>query len=237
MRFLKAFLRPFLRQCALVALLACIPHLARAQGTRLLREPTVSATQIAFTYGGDLWAVARSGGEARRITSTAAVESDPRFSPDGKWIAFTSNRSGGPAVYVVSADGGDPRRLTWSPAGEQARGWTRDGRRVLFASGRVSAPTPYMKLFTIPVEGGVAEMLPGYMAFRGSFSPDGKQVVIDRVTRWDVEYRSYRGGQNTPLTITTVANGAETRLPNELTMDTDPVWIGGTIYFLSDRDW
>jgi tricorn protease len=237
MRFLKASPRFFLQQCAVVALLACVSFEANAQGTRLLREPTASATQIAFIYGGDLWTVARSGGEARRITSTAAVESDPHFSPDGKWIAFTSNRSGGPAAYVVSADGGDPRRLTWSPAGEQARGWTRDGRRVLFASGRVSAPTPYMKLFTIPVEGGVADMLPGYMAFRGSFSPDGKEVVIDRVTRWDVEYRSYRGGQNTPLTITTVANGAETRLPNELTMDTDPVWIGGTIYFLSDRDW
>jgi tricorn protease len=108
-----------------------------AQDTRLLRDPSLSATQIAFTYGGDLWVVGRQGGEARRLTSTAAVDADPHFSPDGKWVAFTSNRGGDNAVYVVSADGGDPRRLTWSPAGELARGWTPDGRRVLFASERV----------------------------------------------------------------------------------------------------
>ena len=208
-----------------------------AQGTRLLRNPSLGPTQIAFTYGGDLWVVGRQGGEARRITSTPAVEADPQFSPDGKWIAFTSNRDGGDAVYLVSVDGGNPRRLTWSPAGEHARGWTPDGRRVLFGSGRASAPTPYEKLWTIPVDGGPAQLVPAYMGFRGSFSPDGKRIVVDRVDRWDVEFRSYRGGQNTPLTITDVSNGAETRLPNERTMDIDPVWVGETIYFLSDRDW
>jgi tricorn protease len=208
-----------------------------AQGTRLLRNPSLGPTQIAFTYGGDLWVVGRQGGEARRITSTPAVEADPQFSPDGKWIAFTSNRDGGDAVYLVPVDGGNPRRLTWSPAGEHARGWTPDGRRVLFGSGRASAPTPYEKLWTIPVDNGPAQLVPAYMGFRGSFSPDGKRIVVDRVDRWDVEFRSYRGGQNTPLTITDVSNGAETRLPNERTMDIDPVWVGETIYFLSDRDW
>jgi tricorn protease len=227
-------MRAFLSVPALVALATTV---VAAQDTRLLRDPSLSATQIAFTYGGDIWLVSRQGGDARRLTSTAAIEADPHFSPDGKWVAFTSNRAGNDAVYVVSAEGGDPRRLTWSPAGELARGWTPDGRRVLFASDRVSAPTAYQKLWTIPVEGGAAQMLPAYMGFRGSFSPDGKRVVVDRVDRWDVEFRSYRGGQNTPLTITDVANGSETRIPNERTMDIDPVWVGETIYFLSDRDW
>ena len=97
-------------------------------------------------------------GEARRLTSTPAIESDPHFSPDGKWIAFTSNRAGVGAVYVMPAEGGEPRRITWSPAGEEARGWSPDGRYVLFSSGRVSAPTTYNKLFMIPMQGGVAKL-------------------------------------------------------------------------------
>ena len=219
------------------ALVVVGSSLLSAQGTRLLRDPSLGPTFIAFTYGGDIWTVPRQGGEARRITSTPAVEKDPRVSPDGRWIAFTSNRGGSDAVYLVAAEGGNPRRLTWSPSGENARGWTPDGRRVLFSSGRVSAPTSYDKLFTIPVDGGPAQMVPAYMGFRGSFSPDGKRIVVDRVDRWDTEFRSYRGGQNTPLTITDVSTAAETPLPNERTMDIDPVWVGETIYFLSDRDW
>src|SRR5579872_640608 len=117
--------------------------LAGAQGTRLLRQPSLSATQIAFTYGGDLWVVDKNGGEARRITSTAATESDAHFSPDGKSIAFTSNRSGVTAVYVVPVEGGIPRRLTWHPVGALVRGWSPDGKRVLYASSRETAPVYY----------------------------------------------------------------------------------------------
>ena len=234
----SAYRRAALPLACALAVVTLAPARATSQETaRLLRQPTVSATQIAFEYGGDLWIVGRDGGEARRLTSTPAVEADPYFSPDGRSIAFTSNRSGVDAVYVMSVDGGDPKRITWSPAGEQARGWTNDGTRVLFASGRLSAPTSYMKLFTIPVNGGPATKLPPYMGFRASYAPDGKRMVVDRVSRWDVEFRSYRGGQNTPLTITDVASGAEQRLPNERTMDIDPVWLGNTIYFVSDRDW
>lgn len=128
---------------------------ATAQETRLLRQPTVSATQIAFEYGADLWIVPREGGDARRLTSTPAVESDPWFSPDGRWIAFTSTRSGNPDVYVMPAEGGEPRRLTWHPAADQARGWTPDGKAVLFASNRNTAPAAYNRLWTVPVDGGV----------------------------------------------------------------------------------
>jgi tricorn protease len=217
-------------------LLLFVATSADAQGTRLLRQPTLSATHIAFEYGGDLWVVNRSGGEARRLTSTPAAESNPYFSPDGKWIAFTSERTGFPSVYVVSADGGDARRLTWNPASTEARGWTPDGKQVLVASERGTAPVTYNRLWTVPVDGGPATMVPAPMGMRGSYSADGRQLVVDRVSRWDSEFRNYRGGQNTPLTVLDLGTLAEVRLPNERTTDISPVWLGETIYFLSDRD-
>ncbi len=208
-----------------------------AQATRLLRQPSASASHVAFTYGGDLWTAPISGGRALRITSTAAVESGPYFSPDGESIAFTSNRSGVDAVYVVSADGGTPRRLTWYPADSFARGWSPDGSQVLYASTRETAPTGYERLWTVSSDGGPSTLLPAPWAHSGSFSPDGRQLVLDRMSRWDVEWRDYRGGQNTPLVILDLASLEETRLPNERTTDTQPVWLGGRIFFVSDRDW
>lgn len=206
--------------------------------TRLLRQPTVSAREIAFTYGSDLWIVDKAGGEARRLTGTAAVEADPRFSPDGQWIAFTSNRSGVPQVYVVSREGGDPTRLTWHPTPSQARGWTPDGSKVLYASTRDAAPSNHNRLWTVARAGGPSTMLPAPWGFDGAYSPDGRRLVVDRMSRWDGEWRSYRGGQNTPMTILTLGDLSEVMVPNtDRTMDIQPSWIGNTIYFLSDRDW
>ncbi|HEX7023279.1 MAG TPA: protease, partial [Gemmatimonadales bacterium] len=226
-----------MNRALLLAAVAALPSALPAQGTRLLRQPTASATQIAFEYGGDLWIVDKGGGDARRLTSTPAAESDPQLSPDGRWVAFTSNRSGNRDVYVMPVDGGDPRRLTWHPGNDDARGWSPDGKLVLFASNRNTAPAAFGRLWTVPAEGGVERMLPAPMAVRGSWSADGKRIVYDRVSRWDVEFRNYRGGQNTPLTILDLATLDETRLPNDRTSDTQPVWVGQTIYFLSDRDY
>ena len=225
-----------LRISRLLALVLTLPVPLIAQETRLLRDPTISATEIAFTYGADLWVAARNGGPARRLTSTPAVESDPHFSPDGKWIAFTSNRSGIETVYVISAAGGDPVRLTWYPAPSFARGWTPDGTRVLYASFRETAPVGHDQLWTVAPTGGPSTRVSASWGHRASFDPSGRRIVIDRVSRWDVEWRGYRGGQNTPITILDLGDLSEVRLPNERTQDTHPVWLGGTIYFLSDRD-
>src|SRR5262245_40309754 len=100
-----------------------IPSVAAAQGTRLLRKPTVSRDSVAFEYAGDLWIVGRSGGSARRLTSTQGVEIEPYFSPDGSKIAFTSTVAGNTDIYVVRAAGGDPKRLTYHPATDRVRGW------------------------------------------------------------------------------------------------------------------
>ncbi|MBS0010784.1 MAG: PD40 domain-containing protein [Bacteroidales bacterium] len=208
-----------------------------SQETRLLRQPTISEQHIAFCYGGDIWISGLNDSSAIRLTSTPAVESDPHFSPDGKWIAFTSNRSGNSAVYIVPSEGGDASRLTWHPSRTNARGWTPDGKRVLFASARNTPPSSFDRLWTVPMEGGPAEMLSSQWASDGSFSPDGNRIIIDRIKRWDVEWRAYRGGQNTPLIILDLNDKSEILLPNESTTDIKPVWMGDKIYFLSDRDY
>ena len=220
-----------------LALLVVTAPLVQAQDARLLRQPTMSTTEIAFEYGADIWVVAKAGGVARRITSTAAVESDPQFSPDGQWIAFTSNRSGTPQVFVVAARGGEPTQLTWYPDDAITRGWTSDGARVLYASSRATAPTGYNRLWTVARAGGPSTLVADVWANDAAYSPDGKQLIIDRVTRWDVEWRSYRGGQNTPLRVLDLATREEIALPNERSMDIEPVWVGSKIYFLSDRTW
>ncbi|HXV75099.1 MAG TPA: PDZ domain-containing protein, partial [Candidatus Polarisedimenticolaceae bacterium] len=225
-------------RCLLARLLlvACCAPLA-AEESRLLRQPALGADRIAFVYGGDLWTADLAGGDVRRLTSTPAVESDPHFSPDGSRIAFTSNRSGTPAAYLLPVDGGQPQRLSWYPAPAYVRGFTPDGRRVLYASTRETAPDGYDRLWTVSVDGGPPERLPAPWGHDGSYSPDGKRIVVDRVQRWDREWRHYRGGQNTPLVILDLATLDELRLPNDRTTDVRPVWLGDTVYFLSDRDW
>jgi len=207
-----------------------------SQGTRLLRQPAISATQIAFTYGGDIWTTPLNGGEARRITSTAAVEGNPHFSPDGQSLAFSSNREGIAQVYVVSAQGGTPKRLTWYPAPSYPRGWSPNGQRVLYASTRETAPTNYSRLWTVPATGGPSKLLAAPWGFDGNYSPSGNKLTIDRVSRWDVEWRHYRGGQNTPLQVFNLATLQEEDIPTQGSMDIHPLWMNNEIYFLSDRD-
>lgn len=228
-----------LKKCisALFILAFSIPYLTHAQGTRLLRQPDISGNQIVFTYGADVWVANKDGSNLKRITSTPAVESDPHFSPDGNWIAFSSNRSGSASVYLVSKEGGMPKRLTWHPSGASVRGWTPDGKHILYASTQGTAPVPHNKLWTVPVEGGPSTQLSQQWGFDGSFSPDGKKIALDKMSRWDTEWRAYRGGQNTPLIILNLEDQSEVLLPNEKTTDIQPTWIGDELFFLSDRDW
>src|SRR5882762_12001792 len=142
----------------------------------LLRKPTVSKTQIAFSYGGDLWIVDRTGGEARRLTSDIGIEIDPVFSPDGSMIAFTGEYDGNEDAYVIPAAGGIPKRLTSHPGADQAVGWTRDGKRILFRSSRDSY-SRFTQLYTVSVSGGLPELLPLPMAVEGSYSPDSSHLA------------------------------------------------------------
>ena len=171
--------------------LTLITSFAYGQGTRLLRQPSLSSTHVAFAYGGDIWISNLSDGSSLRLTSTPAIESNPHISPDGQTVAFSSNRSGNTAVYIVPITGGEPTRLTWHPSAAVPRGWTPDGKRVLYATGRDSAPTGINRLWTVSTEGGPSEKVAEQWGFDGSYSSDGTHMVIDRVSRWDVEWRAY----------------------------------------------
>src|SRR5450432_3672710 len=116
-------------------MLALLAILTQPPGHALLREPTMSRTQIVFGYDGDLWTVRRTGGDARRLTIGAGA-SRPFFSPDGKWLAFTGKREGEAQVYVMPAAGGAPRRLTDHPYGDATIGWSDDGQAIIIRSDR-----------------------------------------------------------------------------------------------------
>ena len=206
------------------------------QGTRLLRQPSISDNHIAFTYASDIWVSNRDGSDVNRITSTQAVESDPHISPDGKTIGFTSNRSGNAAVYIVPIEGGSPTQLTWLPGGSTVRDWTNDGSSILFSSARGVAPARHNYLWTVPMNGGPAVKITSQWGNDGKYSPDGKSLILDRVRRWDVEWRMYRGGQNTPLILLNLIDKSEILIPNAQTTDIQPVWLDDHIYFISDRD-
>ena len=170
----------FLPWLMVVASLFILPS-SVAQETRLLRQPSISDSQITFVYGGDIWITDLSGQNTQRLTSTAAVESHPHFSPDGQSVAFSSNRSGTNSVYIMSSSGGQANRLSWHAAGGSVRGWTPDGQKVLFASSRDTAPRPINRLWTISAEGGPAERVLNQWAYNGAYSGDGKHMVIDRM--------------------------------------------------------
>ena len=223
MRIRHRLHRP-LRQLLLSSLLlATASYSLSAQGTRLLRRPTVSHDMVAFEYGGDLWVVSRAGGSARRLTSTPSAETDPHFSPDGSLIAYSATVAGNTDVFVVPTEGGEPKRLTYHPGVDYVRGWTADGKRVVFASSRGTLPTPgansYFRLWTVSLDGAMPEMLPVPRAFAGSYSPDGKRLAYQQVSTamfagpWgenqSSQWRRYRGGRTQPVRIIDLASDAE----------------------------
>ncbi len=136
---------------------------------------------------------------------------------------------------MVSVTGGEPQRLTWYPSSAVVRGWTNDGINILYASDRETAPVPHNRLWTVPVKGGPSTLLSKQWGHNGGFSPDGKRIIMDRMDRWDVEWRAYRGGQNTPLILLNLADQSEILLPNPSSFDVMPLWLGDMIYFMSDR--
>jgi tricorn protease len=201
----------------------------------LMRQPTMSRTQIVFSYAGDLWIAPRGGGEASRLTMGVGNETSPQFSPDGTTVAFTGEYDGNVDLYTVPATGGTPKRLTYHPGADGLAGWTPDGKQLLFVSQRASDSGRLARLFTMPVDGVFPTEVPLPMGWAGSYSPDGARLAYEPLQRWFDAWKRYRGGSASSIWIANLSDSSVEKIPRVDSNDFNPMWVGDKVYFLSDR--
>jgi len=226
-----------MRKLIALAIAAVVGQQAAAQiDAGLFRYPDVSATQIVFTYANDIWIVPKDGGTAEKLSSPPGVESYPKFSPDGKSIAFTGNYDGNHDAYVIPAAGGVPLRITQHGYSDRVVDWTPDGKRVLFASLRESGRDRFSQFYTVSANGGPDEKLPFPYAEFGAYSPDGKRMALVFETQAARNWKRYRGGWKADIHIFNFANQTDQNITglNDAGQEF-PMWHDDYIYFLSDR--
>ena len=221
----------------LLASVLAIPTAFAADDTRLISHPAISAKNIAFVHGEDLYVADRDGKNPKRLTSDLGVESNPAFSKDGATIAFSAQYDGNIDVYTIPVTGGSPVRLTTHPAQDAVRGYSADGQ-ILFTSNRSVYSGRHAQLFTVDAKGGMPKQLPIPWGFEASFSPDGKQVAYTPVRDATAQWKNYRGGTHSRIWIMDLKTFDVVELPQPKGRcnDLDPNWLGDTLYFRSDRD-
>lgn len=220
---------------------------ASAEEARLLRFPAIHGDQLVFGYAGDLFTVSAQGGLARRLTSDVGYEMFPRFSPDGKWVAFTGQYDGNTEVYLIPAEGGVPKRLTYTATLERddvsdrmgpnniVLTW-RDAQTIVFR-GKGKEWNPFKgRLCTVSPEGGPTSELPLPRGGWCSFSPDQKLLSYNRVFREFRTWKRYRGGQADEIWIYDFEQKTTQKITDNPAQDVFPMWYRDTIYFASDRD-
>lgn len=226
----------FMRRMLLPALLLALASPLTAQvDARLLRYPDVSATHIAFVYGGDIWVVPKEGGVANRLTTPAGEESFPRFSPDGSEIAFSGNYDGNQDVYVIPTTGGIPRRVTHHPAADRLIDWYPDGRSLLFATSMTSEKDRFNKLYRVSAQGGLPEQLPMPYGEFGALSADARLIAYTPGTRDFRTWKRYRGGWAQDIWVYDLRENSARKVAASDANDSQPMWHGQTLYFISDR--
>ena len=234
------------RKYAWSMLMALLPLFSYAQ-TKLLRFPDIAGSQAVFCYGGDLWKASTDGGIATRLTAHEGQELFPKFSPDGQWIAFTGQYDGDEQVYIMPANGGMPKQLTYYPASgplpprwgydNQVYGWTPDGKQILFRSVRdANAGRTETALYMVSIEGGLPVKLPMPTSGAGDLSPDGSKIVYSPLFRDFRSWKRYEGGWAQDLYIFDLTTYEAKKIAPSNRSERDPMWIGGDIYFSSDRD-
>ena len=215
---------------------------------RLLRFPAIHEDQIVFTYAGDLYTVGSGGGTARKLTNNEGFEMFPRFSPDGKFIAFTGQYDGNTEIYLIPASGGVPQRLTYTATlgrddvadrmgpNNIVMTWTPDGRHVIFRSRMRTFNSFLGRLYSVSLTGELPEELPLPRAGFCSYSPDGKKLAYNRVFREFRTWKRYRGGMADDIWIYDFEAKTTENITDNPAQDIIPMWSADKIFFLSDRD-
>jgi len=211
----------------------------------MMRFPDVGSSTVVFSYGGDLWLAPRTGGIARRITTDPGLELFPKFSPDGKWIAFTAQYDGNFNVYVMPSEGGQPRQLTFLPdignvpermgPNNEVIAWTPDSRRIVFLSRRNTFNSWFGRLFSVALNGGLPEQLPLPKGGLLSYSADGSRIAYNRIFRNFRPRKRYQGGMAQKIWIYDFKAKKSQQITHDLGTDTFPMWRGNTLYWDSDR--
>ncbi len=238
---------------ALAAALAGIMVLASfgsawaQEETRLLRFPHIHGDTVVFTYAGDIYTAPLSGGEARRLTSHEGMELFARFSPDGRWIAFSGEYAGTRQIYIMPSTGGEPRQITYYPdvGPMPPRGgfdnlvmdWTPDGSKILFRANRTPFGERVGRYYLAdPVNGGLEVPLEIPEGASGAtYDPTGTKLAFNVKSREWRHWKRYRAGRQQDVWIYDLANHTADRITTEPSTDNFPMWIGSEIYFVSDR--
>ena len=232
-----------------IGLLVCFLGLAPglfAGEARLLRYPDIHEDKVVFVYAGDIFLASSQGGVAVRLTTHKGQELFPKFSPDGKHIAFSAEYNGTRQIYTMPITGGAPRQLTWyndvgpmPPRGgfdNRVLDWTPDGKNILFRGNRLPWGVRMGRFFTVPFEGGMEQALEIPEAGGGMYAPDGKKIVYTPIDREFRTWKRYRGGRAQDVWIYDLENHQSTRITDHPMTDNQPVWVGNALYFASDRN-
>ncbi len=209
------------------------PATAQVDG-RMFRYPAVSATQVAFVYAGDVWIAPKNGGVASRIAGPRGEEQFPRFSPDGKSLAFSANYDGNVDIYVMPTAGGEPVRVTHHPGVDRLISWTPDGN-LLFATGMQSGSNRFNQLYTVSPKGGLPKKLPVPYGEFGAISADGKTLAYQPKSEDFRTWKRYRGGDASDIWTFDLTSYASENVTKFEGNDSQPMWYGTTMFFISDR--
>jgi len=208
------------------------------QDTRMLHQPAISESHIAFIYAGDLWVAKSDGSQPRRLTIDEGIESNPVFSPNGKLIAFSAQYDGNTDVFTIPVEGGIPKRLTWHPMRDTTLGFSPDGTTVLFNSQRTIHTNRYAKLYEVAINGGFPKELEIPNAWHATYSPDGKYMAYTPIRERFQQWKNYRGGTTANIWLFSFKDKSIVKIPQPKggSNDVQPMWKDDTVFFLSDRN-